>query len=58
MSRSEARDHNSETVAFGKPLAELRRLKLISEGRLPNSGETFMIEIAMSCDMSQYLEYT
>ena len=30
-----------------------RRLKLISEGRLPNPWK-FMIEIAISCDMSQF----
>jgi DNA-binding transcriptional regulator YiaG len=41
----------SESVAFGTPWPELRRLKLISEGRLP-----YPFEIAISCDMSHTFE--
>jgi DNA-binding transcriptional regulator YiaG len=34
-----------------------RRLKLISAGRLPNPWKRLITEIAISCDMSQTLEY-
>jgi hypothetical protein len=50
------RDHKVRKGCFWHALAELRRLKLISEGRLPNPLETLMIEIAILCDMSHNFE--
>jgi hypothetical protein len=45
-----------ENAVFGTPCSELRRLKLISARPSPEPLETFMIEIAISCDMSQRLD--
>ena len=50
-------DHRARKRCFWHALAELRRLKSISKGRLPNPWKRSMMEIAISCDMSQYLEY-
>jgi hypothetical protein len=35
----------------------LAPIQMISERPISEPSETFMIEIAISCDMSQYLEY-
>ena len=52
-----ARPKSNKTPVFWHALAELRRLKLISEAACPQPLETLMIEIAISCDMSQFLEH-
>jgi hypothetical protein len=46
-------DHRARKRCFWHALAELRRLKLNFRRASPKPLETFMVEIAISCDMSQ-----